>query len=38
LPPPLETEEVIVMRDYEIIMVILTVIGLLIAVYKRKDR
>ena len=26
------------MRDYEIIMVILTVIGLLIAVHRRKDR
>ena len=34
LRPPLEAEEVVVMTDYEMIMVVLAILGLLIAAFK----
>jgi len=36
LLPPLATEEVIVMTDYEKIMVLLTILGLLISAFKKR--
>jgi len=34
LPPPLATEEVIAMTDYEVFMVLLAILGLLITAFK----